>query len=212
MLKTMQVVGVVLSVLGATSASAHGARLLAPEDLAGASASAPAVSLTPSAASLRSAPASLWLLRGATAGVGMASVPVSLWLAGAVGNLSNGLIATAVPALLIMGLLAPTITALVSWVMANTNLPEGQRVGFWLPWLGATLLHVGLLVAGAFLGLSVGSPFGLLAFSAIDGFAMSFAATGIQQLAGRSAQAVSTLETHAPHEAMTFVPLSRVAF
>ncbi len=162
---------------------------------------------------MMAAPASTWFLRGATAGVGIAAVPLSLWFTSVIGGLSNALIATAIPSLLVMGLLAPTITALISWVLANTNMPDDQRVGFWLPWLGSVVVHCALLVAGGFLGLSIGAPAGLIAFSVIDGFAMSFTITGIQQLAGRSDRAVSKLETHSPGETtMNVVALSQVAF
>jgi len=201
-------------VLTASTASAYGARLLAPDDAA--STSSGNVSLTPtppSASSMMNAPASVWLMRGATAGVGIAAVPLSLWFTSVIGGLSNNLLATAIPSLLVMGLLAPTITALVSWIMANTNMPDGQRVGFWLPWLGSVVIHCALLVVGGFLGLSVGAPVGLAVFSIIDGFAMSFTITGIQQLAGRNVGAVSSLETHSPGEStMNVVTLSQVAF
>lgn len=199
----------VMVMLMAPVASAHSARLLAPD----VPVSSGGLSLAPSASSMMKAPASLWLMRGATAGVGIAAVPVSLWFTSVIGGLSNGLIATAVPSLLIMGLLAPTITALISYIMANTNLPEGQHTGFWLPWLGAVVIHCALLVAGGFLGLSVGAPAGLMLFSVIDGFAMSLTITGIQQLAGRSVGAVTQLDTHSPTESkMNVVTLSQVAF
>ncbi len=200
---------VVMALLTASVAQAHGARLLAPD----VPVSGGGMSLAPNASSMLNAPASLWLMRGATAGVGIAAVPLSLWFTSVIGGLSNGLIATAVPSLLVMALLAPTITALISWVMANTNLPDGQHSGFWLPWLGSVVIHCALLVAGGFLGLSIGAPAGLMLFSVIDGFAMSFTITGIQQLAGRSVGAVSQLDTHAPTETkMNVVTLSQVSF
>ncbi len=212
MLKAMTMMVVLFT---ASSASAYSARLLAPND-APTSSGASTMSLAPTAASTSSmmkAPASVWFMRGATAGVAIAAVPLSLWFTSVIGNLSNNLIAAAVPSLLLMGLLAPTITALISWVMANTNMPEGQRVGFWLPWLGSVVVHCALLVVGGFLGLSIGAPAGLMLFSVIDGIAMSFAVTGIQQLAGRSVSAVSVIETHSPGEtAMNVVSLSNVAF
>lgn len=207
MLRAMMVVTVLLT---ASTASAYSARLLAPDAPAASSSGA---SLTPSASSMMNAPASVWLMRGATAGIGIAAVPLSLWFSSLIGSLSNNLIATAVPTLLVMGLLAPTITALLSWVMANTNMPDGQSVGFWLPWLGSVVVHCLALVAGGFLGLSVGAPAGLMLFSVIDGFAMSFTITGIQQLAGRSVRAVTKLETHSPGEStMNVVSLSQVSF
>lgn len=214
MLKTTMLMLLCVTVLTANSASAHAARLFSPEDDAPVVDSASGSSLlAPTARSWAKAPASMWLMRGATAGVGIAAAPLSLWFTSVIGGLSNSLLATAIPSLLIMGLLAPTITALISWVLANTNLPEGQHVGFWLPWLGSVVMHCALLVAGGFLGLSVGSPAGLLLFSVIDGFAMSFTVTSIQQLANRSVRAVTTLETHAPGEtAMNVVKLSQVAF
>ena len=201
-------------VLTASTASAYSARLLAPDDAkASASGGVSLAPVPPSASSMLNAPASVWLMRGATAGVGMAAVPLSLWFTSVIGGLSNNLLATAIPSLLVMGLLAPTITALISWVMANTNMPDGQRVGFWLPWLGSVVIHCALLVVGGFLGLSIGAPAGLMLFSVIDGFAMSFTITGIQQLAGRSVGAVSALETHSPGEStMNVVTLSQVAF
>jgi hypothetical protein len=79
--------------------------------------------------------------------------------------------------------------------------------------LGSVIVNCALMVAGGFLGLSVGAPAGLMVFSVIDGFAMSLTITGIQQLAGRSVGAVTVLDTHAPGESkMNVVALSQVAF
>lgn len=210
MLKLLMVVAVVLV---SPAASAYSARLLVTGDLPLPSESR-APSLTPSRnfAEARQ-PASLLLMRGATFGIGVAAVPLSLWLTSELGHLSNQLLATAIPSLLVMGLLAPTITALLSWVLANAHLPEGQQVGFWLPWLGSMVVHCAVLVVGGFFGVSVGAPAGLMLLSVIDAVAMSMTITGIQQLAGRSVGAVQALETHSPNETgMTVVPLSRVAF
>lgn len=214
MLKNLMVLVFCLTAVAATPASAYGARLLDAGDDAPVVDSASGSSLlAPTATSWAKSPASRWLMFGATAGAGIAAVPLSLWLTSVIGGLSNGLIATAIPSLLVMGLLAPAITALISWVMANTNLPEGQHVGFWLPWLGSVVVHCALLVAGGFLGLSVGSPVGLMLFSVIDGFAMSLTVTSIQQLANKSVRAMTAIDTHSPGEtAMNVMKLSQVTF
>lgn len=150
---------------------------------------------------------------GIAAGVGVAMSPLGLWLTSLLSRLTNNLVVSLLP-LLVSGLLAPTMTTLAAWLAGNHGRGDGDgRFGFWLPWLLTTGVHVVATVVGAFLGLSLGLPGGLILFSLIDGALMGGTSVGSLRTWARPRPAAPlvTLETHSPTETPCAVlVLSRV--
>jgi hypothetical protein len=147
---------------------------------------------------------------GAGFAAGLVGTPASLSLAQWVGSGPRGLITTAIPALLIMGLLPPLLTTLACWATGNWQAPGRHR--FW-PSFGVNVLINGLtLMVAGFLGASVGE-FGSMAFlGMIDGGLMSGAATLLMRLTAK--EPVGTvLTSRDPRVSDTwFIASSQVAF
>lgn len=195
-----------LAILSAGSAEAMGSQ-------AGQSAHLLALDQLPSASAT---PMPYMAHLGIAAGVGIASVPLGLWLTNLVGNLSINLVGAAVPGLLMMGLFAPTVTALTAFLVGNLGLSEADgRFGFWLPWVSTVLVHVVATVVAGFAGVSLGAVPGLVVFSLVDGVLMGGSSVGMMRLLRRSAAAPTPVvfETHNPGEStVMMVPVSTVSF
>jgi hypothetical protein len=152
---------------------------------------------------------------GVAFATGFVAVPFGQWLAQAVGNLSVNLIGAAIPSLLIMGFLAPTLTTLAAWAFGNWHFfGRGDRpFPFLVPWLAATGLHIAALVVGGFLGVTL-FPGTLFAFAVVDSLLMSGGSVGLMQLLKRQSTArPATLSASAPGVSPThFVPLASTGF
>ncbi|MGQ0508710.1 MAG: hypothetical protein ACT4TC_25700 [Myxococcaceae bacterium] len=123
---------------------------------------------------------SFGLQLGVTLGAGVVSVPLALGLATWLGSLSNSLIWSALPSLLSMALIPPTLTTLVAWWLGNWVNPG--RFGFWAPWVVSCAVNVVALIVGGFAGISVGVPVRLLLFSVIDGVLVGGASAATMRL------------------------------
>ncbi len=152
---------------------------------------------------------------GVAFAAGFVTVPFGQWLAQAVGNLSVNLIGAAIPSLLIMGFLAPTLTTLAAWAFGNWHFfGKGERpFPFLLPWLAATGLHIAALVVGGFVGVTL-FPGTLFAFAVVDSLLMSGGSVGFMQLLKRQPAArPAALNATAPGVSPThFIPLATTAF
>lgn len=141
----------------------------------------PAPSTSPSAAALAENTAPKWWLQGGVAfGAGVVSVPVSLWLAGVVGSLSNNLVAAALPALLVMGLIPPLAVTLAIHLIGDAFQPGQQR---WWPTALTTLaIHALVLVVGGFAGATIAVFSRLIVLSVIDAALMAAGGTAVARL------------------------------
>ncbi len=137
---------------------------------------------------------------GVTFAAAFLAVPAGLALTNVLGTLSISLLWAAVPGLLAMGLVAPTLTALVAWLYGNWGFlgRADKPFGFWRPWAAAMLVNVVSLVIAGFLGVSVGVPATVFTFGVVEGLA----------LAGATVGTMHALEKKAP----ATVPLASVAF
>ncbi len=155
--------------------------------------------------------ADLGLHLGFAAGAGVLSVPLGLGLASWVGSLSNSLIWSALPTLLCMGLIAPTLTTLVAWLVGNHEAPG--RYGFWGPWVASVVVNAAALVVAGFAQMSFGLPLQVFAFSVLEGALLGVTSVTTMRLTERSSAAVAVLPSFSPGiSATTFVPLARSAF
>lgn len=148
---------------------------------------------------------------GVTFAAAFITIPVGQVLASLIGNLSINLIATAIPSLLIMGLVAPTLTALAGWLFGNMNFfgRDDKPYPFVVPWLIGVAVHIAALVIGGFAGVSVGVPAGLFLFALADGFALSSATVGFMHLLQRKPPQAAALRSFVPGVSdTTVVPLA----
>jgi hypothetical protein len=152
---------------------------------------------------------------GVSIAAGFVSVPVGLVLANFFGSLSNSLIWAAVPALLMMGLVAPTLTALAGWIFGNMNFfgRDDKPFPFLVPWLANVAINVVALVIAGFAGVSVGMPAGLFVLALLDGGAMGGATVGLMRALQRAPLPAQTLRSFAPGVSdTTFVSLTQTSF
>lgn len=148
---------------------------------------------------------------GVTFASAFITIPVGQVLASLIGNLSINLIATAIPALLIMGLVAPTLTALSAWLFGNMNFfgRDDKPYPFVVPWLLGTAVHIVALIIGGFAGVSVGVPASLFLFALADGLAMSSVTVGFMHLLQRKPAQAQALPSFVPGVSeTTIVPLA----
>ncbi len=151
---------------------------------------------------------------GVAFATGFVAVPFGQWLASAVGNLSVNLIGTAIPALLIMGLLAPALTTAAAWLYGNWRfLGSGHTpFPFLVPWLAATAVHIAALVVGGFLGVSL-FPGILFTFAVVDSLLLSGTSVGFMHLLQRKPVTAVTIGNTVPGLSAThFVPLASASF
>ncbi len=174
----------------------------------------PEASLTPSAGvTLSSSPRTGFGLQlGVAVAAGVVSVPVGLALGSWVGSLSNSLLASALPTLLCMGLIAPTAVTLAAWLIGNAGAPG--RFPFWVPWAGSVVVNAIALVVAGFAGFSFGVPLQVFVFSLIEGALLGGATTGAMRLFERPPpEAQSVLPSFSPGIGSThLVALSRISF
>lgn len=155
--------------------------------------------------------ANLGLHLGIALGAGMLSAPLGLGFSAWLGTLSNSLVFSALPVLLSMGLVAPTLTVLAAWLTGRGLAPG--RYGFWLPWAATVLVNAAALVVAGFAGMSFGLPLQVLAFSLVEGAVLGATAVGTMRLFPRAQATGATLASFAPGISRThFVPLAQGRF
>jgi hypothetical protein len=171
-----------------------------------------AVTPEPAGVWVTSAPrTTLTLQLGAAMGAGALSVPMGLALASWTGTLSNSLIWSALPALLSMGLVAPTLTTLAAWLIGNHSSPG--RFGFWLPWAATVAVNAVSLVVAGFAGMSFGLPLQVLVFSIVEGALLGGTSVATMRLLERRAEAVTTVPSFSPGISQTqLVPVATARF
>ncbi len=206
--------------LWAIPAQASSVHLLAPDDAPVAGAAAPAPATTPSVASAAEA----HRLSGTThflvaSGIGMLAVPTSIMFASFLGGLPltiagsdlASLLLSGLPALLVMGFLAPAIVTFFAYAHGQLTDPGRYHFGaaFWL----TSLVNIVALVVGGSLGLSVGVPLRLVLFSVVDGLLLGGTSVGVMHLFETKAPAVAAVPSFVPGVLETrVVPFAQVAF
>lgn len=153
-----------------------------------------------------------WTLHlGISTAASVLAVPAGLYLASVVGSLSNALLWSALPSLLVMGLFAPTVTTLTAWLYGNWE--GGNRFPFLSAWGASVLVNALALIAGGFLGLSVGLPLGVLAFGVVNGALLGAASVGTMRSLARPPPTPLALPSFLPGVGDTHVvPLARASF
>ena len=150
--------------------SATGARLLSPSE----------VSATPGG----------WTVPGYVPHFGLTfaaafvSIPAGQYLATLFGNLSNNLIGGLIPGALVMGLVAPAIVALVSWLYGNKDYLSATDKPFRFigPWLITTGVHIVSLIIAGFAGVTVAAPATIFTMAVVDGLVLAGAKVGVMHL------------------------------
>jgi hypothetical protein len=143
-------------------------------------------------------------------GAGIVTVPAGLLLTSFVGSLSNTLLGAAIPSLLIMGLLAPTLVTGAAMLFGNRG--GGGRYGYWLAWGATFLVNTAAMIVAGVLGLSVGLPAQLIAFSVIDGVLLGAASVGTMRFFEKAPAGVATIPSFVPGVTATqLLPLAQVA-
>lgn len=139
----------------APRAEAFSSRLLAPDGERGAAA------LSILATAKGQAP-HLGLTYAAGVGTALLAIPVGLVTASFAGNISNNLILSLLPGLLVQGLVAPLLTTSAMWLMGNAS---GDQYRFWPAFLVSVAVNAAALVVGGFLGVSLSNAVSILLFT-----------------------------------------------
>lgn len=136
---------------------------------------------------------------GVTFVAAFVSIPTGFAVSNLLGTLSNNLIWAALPGLVAMTFIAPTITTLVSWLYGNWHASDGFKpFGFWLPWLSSLGVHIVSMVIAGFLGATIGVPATLFVMGAIEGLVMSGAVVGTMHLTERKREAGVAIQSFVP--------------
>lgn len=187
------------------AAASTGARLLSPQESVGGSA-APVV---------RTIPGYIphFGVAFAAAFVGISG---GQYLATLFGNLSNSLIGGLIPGALVMGLVAPALVALCSWLYGNKDYLDQSDKPFRFvgPWLITTGVHIVSLVIAGFIGVTVGAPATVFTMAVIEGLVLAGVNVGSSRLLeNKAALQPVTLRSFAPGVTdTTLVPLARTEF
>ncbi len=149
---------------------------------------------------------------GVTFAASFVSIPTGFAVANLLGTLSNNLIGAAIPGLLAMVLIAPTISTLVAWLYGNWNSKDGFKpFNFWLPWGSSLLVHIASMVVAGFLGVTIGVPATLFMMGAVEGLLMSGAIVGTMHLTTNKRPAGAAIQSFVPGVTDTrFISLAKV--
>jgi hypothetical protein len=151
---------------------------------------------------------------GVTFAAGFVAVPLGIALASAFGHLSNSLIGAVVPALLIMALVAPTLTTLAAWLYGNWNFmgTDQKPFGFWGPWTAAVVVNIISLIVGTLLAVSFAAPATVMMLSLVQSAITSGVVVGGMRMFRQDVSPI-TLRSFAPGVTDTqFIPFGQVAF
>lgn len=173
---------------------------------AGSDVPTPGAELERAATAAPPAPPALAFQLGAGAGAAVVSVPVALLVAAGIGTLSNNLVLAALPSLVLLAAIPPIAVTWAVWLVGRLSGLEEQRTI--LAAAVTALVHIGCLVAGGYLGVSVGVPSRVVAFTLAEAALLPAAATLILRL-GASAPAAAG-QTVAPFSEA--VPVVSFAF
>lgn len=143
-------------------------------------------------------------------------IPAGQYLATVFGNLSNTLLGGLIPGALVMGLVAPALVALVSWLYGNKDsLSSADRpFPFVGPWLITTGVHIVSLIIAGFAGVSVAAPVTVFALALVEGLVLAGANVGAMRLLQHQAVAAPVvIRSFAPGVSdTTLIPLARTEF
>ncbi len=148
------------------------------------------------------------------AGAGAVGAPLGLLIGLGLANLTIVQLPALVLALLPIGFVAPTLSALAGWLFGNWNLTDRDgRYRFWLAWGATTVIHIAATVIGVAAGLTLANLGGVLVYALVDGAAMSAAGVGTMRLFRAAPKPLAVIPSFVPSvSATTLVPLSSFAF
>ena len=144
------------------------------------------------------------------------AIPAGQYLATLFGNLSNNLIGGLIPGALVMGLVAPALVALASWLYGNKDYLSvtDKPFRFLGPWLITTGVHIVSLIIAGFAGVTVAAPATIFTLALIEGLVLAGANVGsMRLLQNKPSKAAVTIRSFAPGVSdTTLVPLAQTEF
>lgn len=147
-------------------------------------------------------------------GIGVAAtavaVPVSLYLGAGIGSLSNDLLGAGIPTLLCVTVIPSAAVTFATVIAGNWRNPGRYR---WWPALLATfVVNVASFAVATALGVSVGVPGRVIAYTAIEALLQPAVAVALERLFPREERPVEVSGTAGALSRTSFIPAGSWSF